>query len=82
MERCTACRARLGASPICPRCGCDFTLAMRAETQAGRLLVRAILAMADGAPAMAQDFANQSLALKHGRLAEAVAAMLRASQGT
>ena len=82
MERCTACRARLGAGPICPRCGCDFTLAIRAETQADKLLGQAILAWADGAPAMAHDFASQSLVLKQGRLAEAMAAMLRGSKET
>lgn len=80
MERCTACRGRLKASPVCPRCGCDFTLAIRAEQQAAKLLDDAILAWAGGDPAMALACANKSLALRHGRLAEAVAAMLRSAQ--
>jgi len=48
MERCLACRARLAQSPVCPRCGCDFSLARRAEEDARRLVGRAVRALAAG----------------------------------
>ncbi|MHB1590335.1 MAG: hypothetical protein ACYCTW_02200 [Sulfuricella sp.] len=77
MERCPTCRSRLGDTPLCPRCGCDFTLAVRAETQAQSLVCRAIQAWCDGDHGMAAARIGESLALRHGRLAGAVAAMLR-----
>lgn len=79
MERCPACRGRLGEVPVCARCGCDYTLAIHAETQARILSCRAIQAWRDGDRDLAAVHIGESLALKHSRLAEAVAAMLRAS---
>ena len=77
MERCPACRARLGDSPICPRCACDFTHAARAEARAANLARRAIQAWFEGDASLAHTCINASLALKRGPLAVAVAAMLR-----
>ncbi|MBI5438393.1 MAG: hypothetical protein HY936_05530 [Nitrosomonadales bacterium] len=77
MECCPACRSRLGDTPLCPRCGCDFTLAIRAETRAQNLACRAIQAWRDGDHGTAALRIGESLALKHGRLAKALAIMLR-----
>jgi len=76
MERCPACRSRLGNTPLCPRCGCDFTLAARAKTQAQNLVCRAIQAWCKGDHDMAAAHIGESLALKQGHLAKAVAVML------
>jgi hypothetical protein len=77
MERCPACRSRLGDTPLCPRCGCDFTLAVRAETQAQKLVCRSIRAWRKGDHDMAAAHIGESLALRQGHLAKAVALMLR-----
>lgn len=79
MERCPTCRGRLGDTPLCPRCGCDFTLAVRAENQARSLACRAIQAWCAGERDRAARHAGASLALKRSRLAGALAAMLRES---
>ena len=76
MDRCPACRARLGEAPVCPRCGCDFTLARRAEAQAQRLACRAIRAWAEGNGAVASARISESLSAKNTGLAEAVSEML------
>jgi len=77
MERCPSCRSRLGDTPLCPRCGCDFTLAIRAETQAQNLVCRAIQAWSNGDRNTAEARIRESLALRNGHLAGALAAMLR-----
>ena len=79
MERCTACRSRLGASPICPRCGCDFSLAIRAENQAQALLRKAILAWHSGNPELAISCALEAQAHKQQPLAKALTALLQKS---
>ena len=79
MERCSACRARLDTSPICPRCGADFTLAMRAGRQAAQLLGRSIHAWAKGEHGLAEQQAMASIASERAPLALALAAMLRAA---
>lgn len=79
MDRCPACRSRMTTEPVCPRCGCDFSLASRAETQAYRLTCRALQAWADGNAVLAVEYINQSLALKRERLAESIAVLLRAT---
>ena len=81
MERCPACRSRLGETPICPRCGCDFTLALCAEKQAQSLLRRAVQAWCKGDREYAAACASGSQALKYGRLAKAVSAMLQRPSG-
>lgn len=80
MDRCPACRARLADGPVCPRCGCDYSLANRAETQARRLARRAVRAWAEGDPAAATACIDESLALRRDRLAEALAVVLGSTQ--
>jgi hypothetical protein len=75
MERCPACRSRLGDTPICPRCGCDFTLAIRAQWQALRLSRQSVLAWHKGEYDMAKAYINKSLLLKQDRLTESLAIM-------
>lgn len=76
MERCSACRSRLGDMPICPRCGCDFTLAIRAELQAQHLVIQAIQAWYSGDQDLAENYVGKSLALKQSGLAEVLKGML------
>jgi hypothetical protein len=76
MDRCPACRSRLGDKPLCPRCGCDFTLAIRAELQAQHLVRQAIQAWCNGDHDMAAASIGESLALKQGGLAGVLAVML------
>lgn len=77
MDRCPACRGRLDDTALCSRCGCDYTHAYRAETQAHRLTCRAIQAWAMGDARQAATHINAALALKHGHLTRAVAVLLR-----
>lgn len=72
MERCPACRGRLGEDPVCGRCGCDFSLARRAEEQARRIAGLAVRAWARGERTQARAWAEQSISLHRGRLARAV----------
>ena len=57
MERCPACRARMSEQAVCPRCGCDFTLALDAKAAARHHLGAALRALAQGE----QDSARQAL---------------------
>ncbi len=77
VERCPSCRARLNESPLCPRCGCDLTLVLRAERQAQNLLRQGIQAWAAGNPDLAASSVEASLALRHNPLA----AMLAVKRG-
>lgn len=77
MNRCTACRANLGGATLCPRCGCDFTLADQAEKQAQRLVGLAIRAWIEGNKAVAATRIGEARSARNGRLAEALAEMLR-----
>ncbi|MDP2431290.1 MAG: hypothetical protein Q8O33_04610 [Pseudomonadota bacterium] len=77
MERCPSCRGRLNESALCPRCGCDLGLVLSVESRAENLVRLAIRAWADGNPKLAQAHVDNSLALKRGALAEALAPMLR-----
>lgn len=63
VQRCPACRARLADGPVCGRCGCDLTLALRAESAAGAATTRALRAWADGSPADARLHVGVALAL-------------------
>ena len=62
-SRCPGCRARLGSAPVCARCGCDLTLARRAQAQAWRLAVLALQAWDNGEPQHAEACAQAALAL-------------------
>jgi hypothetical protein len=72
MERCPGCRARLAEGPACQRCGCDLTLVRRAETQACRLVRRALRAWLEGNRQQAKALATASLALENSRLGRLV----------
>ncbi len=78
LERCPACRARLGESAVCPRCGCDFALVRLAEQQAERVLAQAIRAFAVGDLVAAREHISRSLASNRLRLAQALALLLDA----
>ncbi|PWF47848.1 hypothetical protein C7C56_013365 [Massilia glaciei] len=76
MERCGACRARMGDEEVCPRCGCDFSLAIRAERQAALLLGRSVDAWADGRQERARALLAASLTLHRTPLGLALGDML------
>lgn len=80
MERCPACRARLGGQTLCPRCGCDLGLALRASSEARRLLGCAIEAWAGGHAERARRQADASLTLHRTPLTVAFVALLRESE--
>jgi hypothetical protein len=80
VDRCPSCRARLNESPLCPRCGCDLTLVLRAERQAQHRVRLAIQATAAGNRNLAATHLNASLALQRGKLVAALIAMLAARQ--
>jgi len=73
VERCPACRARLGEEETCPRCGCDLGLALQAERQAQRLAAAAIHALAAGDAAQATRHARAALSLKDDAWGRALA---------
>ncbi len=72
MERCPACRARLGAEPVCPRCGCELDLALRAERDARRLTARALGLLASGRCDDAGTLVRRALSLRDEPLIRAV----------
>jgi hypothetical protein len=61
LDRCRACRARLAEDGICPRCGCDFSLARQAMEQAGQRLAHALRALAAGEADVARSAVDASL---------------------
>ena len=70
MERCSACRARLSDSPVCPRCACDFTLAWHAEANARRYIAAAIQALADEQPAEALRYLDKAQTLQRSEFGQ------------
>ena len=80
MDRCPACRGRLVEGALCPRCGCDCSLPLRAENLARRLLADAIGALAAGRESEALAHARQALTLKNDRLTRAVARFVLGKQ--
>jgi hypothetical protein len=62
----------MAESAACPRCGCDLTLVRRAETQAQRLILRAVRASLEGNRQEARACAAASLALENSRLGQVV----------
>lgn len=77
MERCPACRARLGAEPLCPRCGCDLSLALQAEDDARRLAVAALRDLVAGRCRKARIHARRAVALQADPLHRAVLQLVR-----
>jgi len=72
LDRCQACRARLAQDGVCPRCGCDFSLARQAMEQAGRRLEEALRAVAVGDRELARSCLGDSLAMHRQPLARAI----------
>jgi hypothetical protein len=72
LERCLACRARLADDGVCPRCGCDFSLARQAMEQSRNRLAHAFRALAAGEPDVARRAVEASLAMQRQPLAEAI----------
>lgn len=76
LERCPACRARLGGEPVCARCACDLSLAQRAHAQALHLACQALRARVEGDYPAACALAGESLALWDTSLARALLRLL------
>ena len=76
LERCLACRARLGEADVCPRCGTDFSLARRAQHQATALARAAAQQLARGETRQAAAAAKAASHLANPLLAQAVARMI------
>ena len=74
MDRCPACRARMLNQPVCPRCACDFSLALDAETLARQHLAAAVRSIAIGDRTAARQSLAQSLALKRREISQVLAA--------
>lgn len=72
LDRCQACRGRLTDNSICPRCGCDFSLARQAIEQAEGRLQHALRALAVGDRELARSQVDASLAMHRQRLAQAI----------
>ncbi len=72
MERCPVCRATLADSTTCRRCGSELASAIQAQTEARRLLQKAVSALATGRPAHAARLATASSQLDYTPLAVAI----------
>jgi hypothetical protein len=77
LERCLACRARLGEADECPRCGTDFSSSRRAVRQSLAFARRAVRALASGRIQEAAIAADTASLLASPLLARAVARMIR-----
>lgn len=77
LERCLACRARLGEAEVCARCGSDFSIARRAQRQAAALARVAVQALARGETRRAAVAAKAASQLANPLLAQVVARVLR-----
>jgi len=76
MERCPACRARLGQAEVCSRCGTDFSISRRAERQAQALARLAVHQLVLGQTQQAAATAGAATVLAHSLLARAVTQMI------
>lgn len=72
MERCPACRGRLGAESVCPRCGCDLSLVLRAREEARRLIVSALRCLAAGRRVLARVQVKEAVLLRNDPLTRAI----------
>ncbi|MFZ4536978.1 hypothetical protein [Propionivibrio sp.] len=81
MERCPACRARLGQAEVCSRCGTDFSLSRRAERQAQALTRRAVHQLVQGQTRQAAVTADVASGLADSPLARAVTQMIKTGRG-
>ncbi len=76
MQRCPGCRARLGADPVCSRCGCDLSLVVCVEIRAESYMRSAVRAWTAGDHDVASLWIQKSLALVHSPLGELLAECL------
>ncbi len=81
LERCLACRARLGEADVCPRCGTDFSLSRRAQRQATALVRVAVHELASGHHTQAAAAAQAASRLANPLLAQAVARVISQREG-
>lgn len=68
MERCPACRARMSEQSVCPRCACDFTLALDARAAARHYIGAALRALAQGEQTSARRALLKSQSLQRSTL--------------
>jgi len=74
LQRCVACRARLeDGDAVCPRCGCDYRLALEAAAAAESLLGQAVKMWCSGRKAEAASLAARANQLSGHRLARFLA---------
>lgn len=81
LDRCQACRARLGEDLVCPRCACDYALVGAAMRQAEDLLEQALRSLRAGDRVSARTRVDASLAINRLSLGEAIRTFIDA-QGT
>ncbi|MBK9443704.1 MAG: hypothetical protein IPN53_21405 [Comamonadaceae bacterium] len=77
LDRCPACRARLGDASACPRCGSDFSMARLAERQSLALARVAVRELILGQTRQAAVAAQAACSLASPLLARAVLRMIR-----
>ena len=77
LERCLACRARLGEADVCARCGTDFSISRRAQRQATALACEAVQELARGQHPQAAAAAQAACHLANPLLAQAVTRVIR-----
>ncbi|MCZ6830122.1 MAG: hypothetical protein O7F73_11155 [Gammaproteobacteria bacterium] len=80
MERCPVCRARLKGEPLCVRCGCDWSLPLQIEQRAQYLERNAVMRVAKGELAQAEQVLDEALRLKASPLLSALLAFVREQQ--
>lgn len=76
-ERCPACRARLDGADVCARCGCDFSLARRAERTAQGKVRQAVREWASGQRDKAVDSLATAINLSNPPLAHILVRLIR-----
>jgi len=81
LERCLACRARLGEADVCTRCGTDFSISRRARRQAAALARLAVQELARGHDRQAAAAAATASQLANPLLAQAVTRAIRRREG-
>ncbi len=78
MERCPICRGRIVPEAQCGRCGADLTLPLQAETEAIKLIQKALCCIEEDDFHSAEQLLKQSLLLKSDPLPQALLMFARA----
>jgi hypothetical protein len=81
VERCPACRARMSGQAVCPRCACDFTLALDARSTARHYLGAALRALAQGEQTSARQALLKSQSLQHSTLVNYLERLVNRADG-